>query len=274
MVMKNVNFSNKLVLRNNPITEIVISGFITIVITATSLAITYFGLPKNSVFSCNRIATNQSNCNFKQTTLWLGLQQVNLINQLTGVVVAPFSGEDGRDLYYVVILKTADSGNFNLINYESEDQAKSVASQINVFIANQRQNNLQITLTSELKIWQLLFGLFLLTIALAVLAGIIVIPFYRKITLDKTTNQIIIRQIGLLKNQITTYKISDVTELIKEEKINKSNRSNIKYIMLVTGNNRIHLSLYYGKKYENELAMTETLANFLNLPITHQQIKN
>ena len=272
--MKNANFSNKLVLQNNPIKEVVVSGLITTIITAVSLILTYFGLSKNYVVSCNRIAANQPNCNIQETTSWIGLQRMTILKQLTGVVVAPFSGEDGRDLYYVVILKTADSGNFNLINYESEDQAKSIASEVNVFITNQRQKNFQATLTSKLEIFPLLFGLLLLTIALLILSGIIVIPFYRKITLDKTTNQIIIHQIGLLKNQITTYKISDVIKVIKEEKINKSNRSNIKYIMLITGNNRIHLSLYYSKKYKNELTMTENLANFLNLPITHQQIKN
>lgn len=270
--MKNVNFSNKLVLQNNPITEIVISGFITIVITAVSLAITYFSLPKSFVFSCTRIGTNQPNCDFRETTLWLGLEQMTSLDQPTGVIVAPLSQEDGKDSYSV-ILKTADSGNFNLISYESEYQAKSVASQINVFIANQRQNNLQITLTSELKIWSLLMGLLFLTIALAFMIGIIAIPFYRKITLDKTTNQIIIRQIGLLKNQTTTYKITDVNEIRKEEIIDKSDDSKIEYIMLLAGNKRIRLYFYYGKNYENELAMTENLAAFLNLQITHQQIK-
>lgn len=271
--MKNAKFSNKLVLQNNPITEIVVSGLITIIITAASGTITYFSLPKSSVFSCNRIAKNQPNCDLRETTLWLDLQQMTSLDQLTGVIVAPLSKEDGKD-EYSVILKTADSSNFTLMSSESEYEIKSVASKINVFIANQRQNNFQITLTSELKIGSLLIGLLFLTIALAFLIGIIVIPLYRKITFDKTTNQIIIHQIGLLKNQITTYKITDVNEIRKEEIIDKSDDSKIEYIMLLAGDKRIRLDFYYGKNYENELAMTENLAAFLNVQITHQQIKN
>jgi hypothetical protein len=271
--MKNANFSNKLVLKNNPIRETFLSGLITIIIAAASLTVTYSSLPKSSLLSCNRTAGNEPNCELRETTLFLGSQQETFLNQLTGVIVAPSSGGGDSEDVSVVILKTADSGNFSLMRYESESKAESIASQINVFIANQKQNNLQITITSELKIMPLLIGLLFLTIALAILISIIIIPFYRKITLDKTTNQIIIHQIGLLKNQITTYKISDVNEIRKEETIDKSDDSKIEYVMLLSGNKRINLSLYHGRNYKNELAMIENLATFLNLQITHQQIK-
>ncbi|MEA5620530.1 hypothetical protein VB711_22205 [Cronbergia sp. UHCC 0137] len=270
--MKNKNFSNQLVLQNNPTTEIVISGLITTIMAVVSLSITYLSLPKSSIFSCDRIAGNQINCDFKQNTLWLNSQQITFVDQPTAAVVAPLSGED-NDLY-LVILKTAKSSNFTLIGYNSETPAKSIASQINYFINNPRQNNLQIRLNLELKISTLLPGLLFFTISLAFLIAMIFIPFYRKITFDKTTNQIIINQKGWVKDNIIKYKISDIVELRKEETIDQSDDSKIEYILLLSGNKRIRLFFYQGKDWENELEMVENIANFLNFPITHQKIKS
>ncbi|MBD2627007.1 hypothetical protein [Trichormus variabilis] len=262
---------SKLVLQNNPFTEIFLSGLLTIGFTVAGLAITYSTLPRNFVFSCNRIAANNPSCDFKEKELWLGIKQETFLEQINAAIVATLSGESNDDKY-LVKLKT-DYDNFTLIGYESEDQAKSIASQINGFIADKKQNSFQLEFSTQLQTGQLLLGFLFLAIGFAFLIGIVLIPYYRKITFDKITNQIIIQQRGLLKNKFAEHKISEVMEVIKEEKIDKSDESTTTYILLISGGKRISLHLYCGKDWKNELEMVETLADFLNLKITYQQIK-
>ncbi|MBD2692389.1 hypothetical protein [Anabaena catenula] len=262
---------SKLVLQNNPFSEIFLSGLLTIGFTVAGLAITYSTLPRNFVFSCNRIAANNPSCDFKENELWLGIKQETFLEQINAAIVATLSGESNDDKY-LVKLKT-DYDNFTLVTYESEDKAQRIASQINGFIANKKQNSFQIEFSSELKIGQILLGLLFLAISFAFLIGIVLIPYYRKMTFDKTTNKIIIQQRGLLKNKVAEHKLSEAIEVIKEEKIDKSDESTTTYILLMSGGKRISLYLYCGKDWKNELEMVETLAHFLNIKITYQQIK-
>ncbi|WP_016952199.1 hypothetical protein [Anabaena sp. PCC 7108] len=263
---------SKLVLQNNPFGEIFLSGLLTIGFTVAGLAITYSTLPKNYVFSCNRIAASKPSCDFREKELWLGIKQDNFFQEIDAAIVATLSGEDNSKTLYLVKLKTVYD-NFTLVTYESEDQAQSIASQINQFIVGKNSNSLQLEFSSELKIGKLLLGLLFLVIGLGFLIGIIFIPYYRKITFDQTTHKIIIQQRGLLKNKFAEHKLSEAMEVIKEEKIDKSDDSTITYILLMSGGKRISLYLYCGKDWKNEVEMVESVAAFLNLKITHQQIK-
>ncbi|MEA5554218.1 hypothetical protein VB713_25100 [Anabaena cylindrica UHCC 0172] len=262
---------NELVLHNNPFGEIFFSGLLTIGLTVSGLAITYSTLPRNFVFSCNRIAVNNPSCNFKENELWLGLKQETFLEGINAAIVATLSGESNDD-QYLVKLKT-DYDHFTLIGYESEDQAQSIASQINGFITNKTQNSFQLEFSTQLKVRQLLLGLLFFSLGMGFLILIIVIPYYRNITFDKITNKIIIRQRGLLKNKVIEHQLSEVMEVIKEDKIDKSDDITTSYILLMSGGERISLSLYYGQDWKSELEMLENLATFLNLKITHQQIK-
>ncbi|AFZ59937.1 hypothetical protein H6G54_15255 [Anabaena cylindrica FACHB-243] len=262
---------NELVLHNNPFSGIFFSGLLTIAFTVSGLAITYSALPRNFVFSCNRIAANNPSCNFKENELWLGIKQETFLEQINAAIVATLSGESNDDQYFVK-LKT-DYDNFTLIGYNSEDQAQSIASQINSFITNKTQNSFQLEFSTQLKVGPLLMGLLFFSLGMGLLILIIVIPYYRNITFDKITNKILIQHKGFLKNKLIEHKLSEVVEVIKEDKIDKSDDTTTSYLLLMSGGERISLSSYYGQNWKSELEMVENLAAFLNLKITHQQIK-
>ncbi len=268
----NPKFSHKLVLQNNPFRQLLLSGLITIGLTVAGLSVIYVNLPKNYVFSCKKIGENTSNCNFVKNDLWLGLKQETVFKEINAAIVATLSGEDISQESYLVKLKTPDD-NFTIVGYKSEDKTKSISSKINGFIANKKERNLNLEFSSEFNQGEMLLGLLFFTLGMGCLITIIVIPYYREISFDKTTNQILIQHRGWLQSRVIEHKLSEAIELIKEEKTDKDNDSKTQYILLMSGNERISLSSYTNSKWKSELEMVETLAAFLNLQITHQQIK-
>lgn len=268
----NQNFSHKLVLKNNPLSELFLSGLLTIGLSVAGLAVTYSTLPRNFEFYCNRIPENNPSCEFREKELWLGIKQETFLEEINAAIVAPLSGDNNDDKYFVQ-LKTPDD-NFSIVGYDSEYQAQNIASDINQFINNNKQTSFQIEFSTQLQIGPLFLGLLFSSLGMVFLILIIFIPYDRRMTLDKSTNQIIIQQRGLLKNKVIEHKLGEVIEVTKEEKIDKDKDHTTDYILLMSGGERISLYLYNNTKHwKNELEMVETLAAFLKLTVTHRQIK-
>ncbi|WP_414575529.1 hypothetical protein [Anabaena sp. CCY 9402-a] len=267
-----VSIQNKLIIQNNPRQEIVTSIIINIIVTLFSIVFAYNGLPQKVMLACNRIEPNQINCNLKEINLFLKYERETFIDRLSGVIIAPLSGEDISHIEYRVILKSGD-GNFTFFGYRSEDKAQAIASEINNFIINKKQSISQVETQSELAIIPLAIGLISFTISLSLWILIILIPYSRKLTIDKTSNRIIINQKGLVVNKVIEHQINEIIDVLKEEKIDKSDDSKFEYFLILPNNKRLTLYWYYSNTWNSELEMVEKIAQFLNLKVVHRQVK-
>ncbi|MEH2276174.1 MAG: hypothetical protein V7K40_15645 [Nostoc sp.] len=210
-----------------------------------------------TTFTCTRI--EPTNCKLVTSGLLASKPKEFSLNMLQGAKVEESSNDShGNSTYRVVILTS--NGEVPFTSYFDSDHSKkeTIVSHITNFISNPKITSL--TEKQDDRLWMYLIGgIFVSGGVITLLTRVVTCVF------DKTLDILTVKQQGLSGTKFLEHRLSEIKDVIVEEKSTTNHSSNYRVTIVLVSGDRLPLTSYYSSDRTSKQETASCIKSFLNL---------